>query len=44
MWALQRSAMYRDMKVIGVDVVSWPAGITLDQAMSLVPDRARRPS
>ncbi|EHB53448.1 protein of unknown function DUF58 [Mycolicibacterium rhodesiae JS60] len=42
MWALQRSAMYRDMKVIGVDVVSWPADISLDQAMSLVPDRARR--
>lgn len=44
MWALQRSAMYRDMKVIGVDVVSWPAGMALDQAMSLVPDRGRRPS
>lgn len=44
MWALQRSAMYRDMKVIGVDVVSWPAAVTLDQAMSLVPDRARRSS
>ena len=44
MWALQRSAMYRDMKVIGVDVVPWPADVTLDQAMSLVPDRARRPS
>ncbi len=44
MWALQRSAMYRDMKVIGVDVVHWPADVTLDQAMSLVPDRARRPS
>ncbi|SBS70200.1 conserved hypothetical protein [uncultured Mycobacterium sp.] len=44
MWALQRSAMYRDMKVIGVDVVPWPAEVTLDQAMSLVPDRARRPS
>lgn len=44
MWALQRSAMYRDMKVIGVDVVPWPGGITLDQAMSLVPDRARRSS
>ncbi|WP_445165569.1 DUF58 domain-containing protein [Mycolicibacterium sp. Dal123E01] len=44
MWALQRSAMYRDMKVIGVDVVSWPTGITLDQAMSLVPERGRRPS
>lgn len=44
MWALQRSAMYRDMKVIGVDVVAWPAAITLDQAMSLVPDRGRRSS
>lgn len=44
MWALQRSAMYRDMKVIGVDVVGWPAAITLDQAMSLVPDRGRRSS
>jgi len=44
MWALQRSSMYRDMKVIGVDVVSWPTGITLDQAMALVPDRARRSS
>ena len=44
MWALERSAMYRDMKVIGVDVVSWPADVSLDQAMSLVPDRGRRPS
>ncbi|KAA0111746.1 DUF58 domain-containing protein [Mycolicibacterium sp. P1-5] len=44
MWALQRSSMYRDMRVIGVDVVSWPAGITLDQAMSLVPNRGRRSS
>ncbi|GAY15200.1 DUF58 domain-containing protein [Mycobacterium sp. shizuoka-1] len=44
MWALQRAAMYRDMSVIGVDVVAWPADVTLDQAMSLVPDRGRRPS
>lgn len=42
MWALQRSAMYRDMSVIGVDVVSWPGDITLDQAMHLVPDHGRR--
>ena len=42
MWALQRSAMYRDMRVIGVDVVSWPAGVSLDQAMRLVPDHGRR--
>ena len=39
MWALQRSAMYRDMGVIGVDVVSWPEDVTLDQSMRLVPDR-----
>ena len=38
MWILQRSAMYRDMGVIGVDVVSWLEGITLDQSMRLVPD------
>jgi len=44
MWALQRSAMYRDMSVIGVDVVSWPGDITLDQAMHLVPDHGRRPA
>ena len=42
MWALQRSAMYRDMRVIGVDVVSWPGDITLDQAMHAVPDHGRR--
>lgn len=44
MWALQRSAMYRDMGVIGVDVVSWPRDATLDQSMQLVPDHlpARR--
>jgi uncharacterized protein (DUF58 family) len=38
MWALQRSAMYRDMGVIGVDIVSWPLDVTLDQSMRLVPD------
>ena len=31
MWALQRSAMYRDMGAIGVDVVSWWGESTLDQ-------------
>jgi uncharacterized protein (DUF58 family) len=38
MWALRRSAMYRDMGVIGVDVVAWPEEVTLDQSMRLVPD------
>lgn len=42
MWALHRSAMYRDMRVVGVDVVPWPGDVTLDQAMHLVPVRHRR--
>jgi uncharacterized protein (DUF58 family) len=42
MWAMQRSFMYRDMRTIGVDVVSWRDDSTLDQAMHLVPDRRRR--
>jgi uncharacterized protein (DUF58 family) len=41
MWSLQRSFMYRDMRTIGVDVVSWHGDSTLDQAMQLVPDRRR---
>jgi uncharacterized protein (DUF58 family) len=41
MWSLQRSFMYRDMRTIGVDVVSWRADTTLDQAMQLVPDHRR---
>jgi uncharacterized protein (DUF58 family) len=43
MWSLQRSFMYRDMRTIGVDVVAWRGGATLDQAMQLVPDH-RRPA
>lgn len=39
MWGLQRSFMYRDMGTIGVDVVSWPADVTLDQAVALAPRR-----
>lgn len=39
MWALQRSFMYRDMRTIGVDVVPWPADVTLDQAMAVTPRR-----
>ncbi len=37
MWALQRAAMYRDMRVVGVEVVSWPADLDLDVAMGLLP-------
>ncbi|OBG36411.1 ATPase [Mycobacterium alsense] len=42
MWALQRSAMYRDMATVGVDIVSWRADSTLDQSMGLMPDRSHR--
>ncbi|SON62807.1 hypothetical protein MSIMFI_04336 [Mycobacterium simulans] len=42
MWALQRSAMYRDMATIGVDVLSWPGERSLDQSMSALPVRRRR--
>lgn len=41
MWALQRSAMYRDMSTVGVDIVGWQADHTLDQSMGAVPDRRR---
>ena len=41
MWALQRSAMYRDMGTVGVDVVAWQTDRTLDQSMRAVPDRRR---
>ena len=41
MWTLQRSAMYRDMGTVGVDVVAWRADHSLDQSMRAVPDRRR---
>jgi uncharacterized protein (DUF58 family) len=39
MWALQRSAMYRDMATIGVDVIAWQPDHTLDESMRVMPDR-----
>ena len=42
MWTLQRSAMYRDMSTVGVDVVAWQPDRTLDQSMHAVPDHRRR--
>jgi uncharacterized protein (DUF58 family) len=42
MWALERSAMCRDMRVMGVEVISWPAEIPLDHAMRMLPDSRRR--
>jgi uncharacterized protein (DUF58 family) len=43
LWTLQRSAMYRDMATVGVDVLAWQANRTLDQSMRVMPDgRVRR--
>ncbi len=42
MWALQRSAMYRDMATVGVDIVSWRADSGLEQAMGVLPNRRGR--
>jgi uncharacterized protein (DUF58 family) len=42
MWTLQRSAMYRDMATIGVDIVSWQGDRSLEQSMGVLPDRRRR--
>lgn len=42
MWALQRSAMYRDMATIGVDIVPWRDDSGLEQSMGVLPDRRRR--
>jgi uncharacterized protein (DUF58 family) len=41
LWALQRSAMYRDMATVGVDVVAWRSDQALDQSMRAVPDHRR---
>jgi len=41
MWDLQRSAMYRDMRVVGVEVVAWPATIPLETAMRPIADSNR---
>lgn len=42
LWTLQRSAMYRDMATIGVDIVSWREDRDLEQTMGVLPDRRRR--
>jgi uncharacterized protein (DUF58 family) len=42
MWALQRSAMYRDMATVGVDILSWQGDQSLEQSMGVMPDRRRR--
>lgn len=40
-WMLQRSAMYRDMAIVGVDVAAWPYEHSLEQAMRGVAQRYR---
>ncbi|RAU92743.1 DUF58 domain-containing protein, partial [Mycolicibacter senuensis] len=40
-WMLERTAMYRDMASIGVDVASWPPSQTLEQSMLLAMQRHR---
>ena len=42
-WTLQRSAMYRDMATVGVEVAPWPYEQPLEQAMRLGTQR-RRPA
>ena len=42
MWTLQRSAMYRDMATVGVDVLNWPGDRSLEQSLNGLPDRRRR--
>lgn len=42
MWSMQRAFMYRDMRMIGVDILSWSVDGTLDQVMHLAPDRRHR--
>lgn len=39
MWSLQRSFMYRDMRTIGVQVVSWRADLALNQSLHMVTGR-----
>ena len=42
LWTLQRSAMYRDMATVGVDVVPWQGDSGLEESMSVLPDSRRR--
>ncbi|WP_410874386.1 DUF58 domain-containing protein [Nocardia sp. A7] len=41
MWQLERASMYRDMGTVGVDIIAWPDGTRLDQAMRLLPTHRR---
>ncbi|MCC3328459.1 DUF58 domain-containing protein [Nocardia abscessus] len=41
MWQLERTAMYRDMGTVGVDIVAWPQDARLDQIMRALPEHRR---
>lgn len=41
MWQLERAAMYRDMSMVGVDIVGWFEDTRLDQTMRLLPEHRR---
>ncbi|MFR9752857.1 DUF58 domain-containing protein [Nocardia sp. 004] len=41
MWQLERTAMYRDMGAVGVDIVAWPPDARLDQIMRAIPEHRR---
>lgn len=41
LWAFQRTAMYRDMATVGVEVASWSVQQPLEQSMRLVTQRHR---
>lgn len=41
MWDLQRSAMYRNLRSVGVNVLDWPADVTVEQVMRLLPGARR---
>lgn len=41
LWTLQRTAMYRDMASVGVDVAAWSPQQPLEQSMRLVTQRHR---
>ncbi|MGF2945155.1 DUF58 domain-containing protein [Mycobacterium sp. Lab-001] len=42
LWALQRSAMYRDMATVGVDIVPWRQDTALEQSIGVAADRGHR--
>ncbi|MFV0494619.1 DUF58 domain-containing protein [Mycobacterium sp.] len=42
LWTLHRSAMYRDLAAVGVEVLSWPEDRALEQSMGGLSERRHR--